>query len=58
MTEEKLKCPKCGSTLIQQITNACRCGQCGFQFNEEKHPQLHRSEGYRGLPPHKHGRDG
>ena len=30
------KCPKCGSDLIQPITNALRCGQCGEIFNVEK----------------------
>ena len=30
--EAKSVCPKCGSTLIQPVTNALRCGQCGAAF--------------------------
>ena len=37
MAEEKV-CPKCGSHLIQPITNAKKCGQCGHQFDLDKFP--------------------
>jgi hypothetical protein len=36
--DEKLRCPKCGSELIQPITNAARCGACGHQFALVKDP--------------------
>ncbi len=34
--EPRPACPKCGSALVQAITNGARCGQCGHQFNETK----------------------
>ncbi len=30
--EVKPTCPKCGSALVQAITNGTRCGQCGTQW--------------------------
>jgi len=36
--EEKPVCPSCGSSLIQPITNALRCGACGHQFGLERNP--------------------
>jgi tRNA(Ile2) C34 agmatinyltransferase TiaS len=48
MSEEtKPVCPKCGSNLIQSITNASRCGQCGHQFDLDRNPistQAHASK--------------
>jgi DNA-directed RNA polymerase subunit M/transcription elongation factor TFIIS len=48
-----MSCPKCGSTLIQTITNASRCGQCGHQFGLVKNPvpKIERFQGS-GFKPH------
>jgi len=55
--EAKSVCPKCGSTLIQPVTNALRCGQCGAQFAEVRSPvavvSRYPESGFR---PHVHGR--
>lgn len=38
MTSEIIKCPDCGSTKCQQVTNnVYRCLYCGAQFKSESH---------------------
>jgi hypothetical protein len=45
MSEEtKPTCPKCGSELIQPISNASRCGACGHQFNLDRNPIATRAQ--------------
>jgi len=51
--EPRPVCPKCGSALIQPITNALRCGACGHQFAEVKDvisesAERRRREGFQG----------
>src|SRR6266566_2314679 len=53
--ETENACPRCGSTLIQQITNGMRCGQCGLQFNEVRglvrQAERYESTGWRRVNP-------
>jgi transposase-like protein len=38
MSEEKVVCPKCGSSCVIEISNVKKCNQCGAQFGLERDP--------------------
>lgn len=53
MSEEKIACPKCGSTLVTEIANMRKCNQCGAQFDVQvkPSPKVQRYD-WSGFRPH------
>jgi ribosomal protein L37AE/L43A len=38
MSEDKPVCPRCGSNLVTEISNASHCQQCGADFGLDRFP--------------------
>jgi hypothetical protein len=60
MTEEKQKCPKCGSDLLVRLGNQTHCNSCAHEFGLVRDPIAQRAARARaarceksGYQPHK-----